>query len=194
MDILNDLRATWQTADTNGLPDAGAITAIAKTYRNKKLALKIRIVIFSIAMAIFFALMMYHDRVAMVSTLIGEGLFVLCLVILGYTNLRSIKRFLVLNDASNADFIGFLEQTKRNQAYYYQRTQVVAMLLYSLAILFYLFELAHKNTWFMLGMYILTIGALLVFWLVVRPKVFKKESEKLQKMIDHAERLAQQLK
>ena len=148
----------------------------------------------SFTMALFFAVLMYVNRAGMLSTLAGEGLFVLCLLILGYTNLRSIKRFYVLDDCSNKEFISFLEQTRRNQIYYYRRTQVIGMALYSLALLFYVYEPVHQHIWLLVITYSLLIAALLTFWIIVRPKSFKKEAQKLQQMMDQAERLAQQFK
>jgi hypothetical protein len=136
---------------------------------------------------------MYHDRGGMVTTLIGHALMMLCLLMLGYTNLRSIKRFLVLDDFSNKEYVAFLEQTKRNQIYYYRRTQVAGMLCYSVAILFYLFEPVQKNIWLAVALYGFVIAAVLVLWLIIRPGMYKRESRKLQIMINHAERLAQQL-
>ena len=194
MDNLNDLKATWQTAPTAGLPDAKMIASLVKPYRNKKLRLKILTVIIAFSMAIFFGVVISVANNSMMSTKIGEGFFIICLLILGYTNLRSIKRFYVLGDCSNREYIAFLEQTRRNQIYYYRRTQVVGMAFYSLALLFYLYEPVHQNILFMAIAYALLVTALLLFWIVVRPKAFKKEAQKLQVMTDQAQRLAQQLK
>ena len=192
MDNLNDLKATWRTANTDSLPDAQFIMNVVKPFRDNKVNRKRMIITFSLVMCVFFSAMMYHDRGGMLSTLIGEGLLIVCLLILAYTNIRSIKRFYTLNDCSNKEFMSFLEQTRKNQVYYYKRTQVVCMVLYSVALIFYPFELFHANTASLVVFYVALLAGLSIFWLVTRPKSYKKESAKLQKLIDETNKIIQQ--
>ncbi|MEO6150374.1 MAG: hypothetical protein ABIN95_03105 [Mucilaginibacter sp.] len=192
MDILNDLKATWRSADTQNLPDVQTFKEVAAPFRNHRLKRKFLIILLSITLSVFFMVMMYIDTSRMISTLVGEGLLVVSLLILAYTNARSVKRFYMLDNCSNREFMNFLEQTRKNQTYYYKRTQVIAMTIYSMALLLYLFEFAHSNLIFMIITYTCTVIALAIFWLVVRPKTYKKEVAKLQQLSERTQAIAKQ--
>ena len=194
MDNLNDLKDTWLSAKTNDLPDANMITQIIRPFRDYKVNRKLMIIIVSLVMATFFLVLIYLGDSHMPSTTIAEVMFTLSLLILAYTNIRSIKRFYMLNDCSNREFIHFLEQTRRNQVYYYKRTQVACMILYSFALLFYLYEPVHGSIFLLVTCYSLVIIMLTVFWVVIRPKTYRREADKLEKMIRQTEKLAEQFK
>lgn len=194
MDNLNDLKATWLSADTGSLPDVKMMTHIIKSFRNHKIKRKVLIIVLSVVLGLFFISMMFLGTPRMFTTLIGEGLFVLCLLLLAYTNIRSIKRFYEFNADSNRGYLRFLEQTRKNQIYYYKRTQVLGMVLYSLALPFYLFEFVYRYTALAIVFYIFLTAMLIFFWAVARPRAYRKEASKLQKLMEQTELIANQLK
>ena len=194
MDNFNELKATWKKANTKSLPDVKTMMHIVKSFRDEKLMKKLWIIGFSLTASVFFAIKMYIDRFHMASTLIGEGFFVLSLLMLAISNIRSSKRFYNLNDCSNKEFINFLEQTRKNQHYFYTRTQAVCIAFYSIGILLYLFELVYKDMTTMLISYAATIALLTLYWAVVRPRAYHKEAAKLENRIQQTEALTQQFK
>jgi hypothetical protein len=192
MDNLNNLKATWLTADTGSLPDVKTMTHVVKSFRNSKIKRKQLIILSSILLSLFFITIMYLGRSHMATTIIAQGLFVLCLLILAYTNIRSVKRFYKLNECSNREFIQFLEQTRRNQIYYYRRTQIIGMALYSLALPLYLFEFVHRYIALAVTCYLLLAAMLILYWTVMRPRAYQKEALKLQRLIDQTKQIANQ--
>jgi hypothetical protein len=192
MNNFNDLKATWQGAKTDSLPDAKAMMHIVKSFRDEKLTRKVWIILLSIGASVFFAVRMYLDRFHMASTLLAEALLIVSLLILAYTNIRSLRRFYVLNDCSNREFVNFLEQTRTNQSFYYRRTQVVCMFFYSLGLLLYLFELVHNDVTTMVTAYVATLALLIIYWTIVRPRTYQREALKLQNTIDQTRKIAQQ--
>jgi len=104
-----------------------------------------------------------------------------------------MKRFIDLKDCSNKEFIEFLEQTRRNQVYYYKKTQVLGMGLSSLGLLLYLYETASISTVAFIITYAIAITWTLVLWLVIRPRSFKKQSRKLDETLKKLEKISKQL-
>lgn len=193
MDNLNELRSIWLSANTDSLPAAEEMVRMVKKFRNQKLKKKWMIIIFCILMIIFWIFIAIELPTTMFSTRVGEVLPVAALIILITTNLRSLRRFYELNDSSNKDFIAFLEQTRNNQLYYYKKTQVACMILSFLGLMFYMYEFVHKNTVLFIVTYICITIYMLVMWFVVRPRMFKKQSTKMQEMMDRLQGIAKQL-
>jgi hypothetical protein len=114
-------------------------------------------------------------------------------IILIATNLNSLLRFYRLKECSNKEFIQFLEQTRLRQHFHYRRTQVVAMLFCASGLLTYLYEGVYNNKVIFIGIYAATIVYLLIIWFVVRPRVFKKEEEKINAQIEKLESISKQI-
>lgn len=193
MDNLNDLKAIWLTAKTDNLPDSGEMLRIVKKYRNKTLQKKTMMIVFALATAALMVMVMFIYQSTMLSTRIGEVMMLTTAAILAYTNMRSIGRFYRLNDCNNKEFIQFLEKTRQNQIYYYQKTQVAGLAFCSVGLMLYLFEMVHTHILWMIITYLLTSVYLAVMWFIVRPRVFKKHSAKLTELIKRTEALSKQL-
>ena len=194
MDNLNDLKAIWLTAKTDSLPDSTEMVRVIRQFRNQKLR-KLVILISVAVLAVIFMIVAYRFyNSKMLITQTGEVCLILSVVILIATNINSLIRFRKLYDCSNADFLKFLENTRARQLFYYKKTQVVCMTLYSAGILLYLYELVCKSLWPCIVGYLLTILFLAYFWLIERPRKFKKQDVRMKAMIDRTAALSRQLK
>ncbi|HEY1005562.1 MAG TPA: hypothetical protein VGD92_00230, partial [Sphingobacteriaceae bacterium] len=87
-----------------------------------------------------------------------------------------------------------IEQTRINQIYFYKRTQVVMMILCSVGLMLYLLEPAAKDLWMTLVLLAGTFGWLMFSWLVIRPRVFKRDQKKLEELRNRIEHISDQLK
>ena len=193
MDNLNDLKSIWLSAKTDGLPAADEMLRVVKKFRNQKLRNKWKVILISTGLIIFWLAFMWHYKPVMISTWAGAILMVLSSGVLIWTNARSMKRFYVLNDCSNKEFIAFLEQTRRNQLYYHTKTQVLGMALSTLGVFLYLYELVYADTTAFITSYAVMTGLMLFMWLYVRPKSFKKQSIKLNATIEKLEKISDQI-
>lgn len=194
MDNLNDLKAIWQTAKTDDLPKSAEMLRLVKKFRNQRLFKKILLIVLAILLLAVMVFVMFIYKSTMLTTRIGEALFIIACVILVVTNTRSLKRFIDLKDCSNKEFIEFLEQTRRNQVYFYTRTQVIALSVCSLGLLLYPYEFAHVNMDWFIGTYTFVVLYLGIIWLIVRPRVFKKEARKLNETLERLEKISNQIK
>src|SRR4051812_8387927 len=120
MDNLNELKAIWQTAKTDELPTTVEMVKMARNFRYQKLRNKILSIVVGLASAAIMLAFFFNTSKLAASTIAGMLFTLGACTVLVYTNARSIKRFIHLKNYSNKEFIQFLEQTKRNQLYYYK--------------------------------------------------------------------------
>ncbi|MGZ3891010.1 MAG: hypothetical protein ACXVI9_10955 [Mucilaginibacter sp.] len=166
---------------------------MSRKFRNQKLVKKAALIIVALASTALMVMVVFIYKSNMVTTRIGEGCMIAAGCILFYTNARSIGRFYRFKDYNNKEFIGFLKQTRLNQIRFHQKTQVIGLVLCTISLPLYLFELVYKHTLVAIVIYTLTIIYFLVLWLVVRPRTFRKQSEKLNNIINKLEQLSKQL-
>ncbi|GAB3915535.1 hypothetical protein [Mucilaginibacter boryungensis] len=194
MDNLNELKTIWQTAKADDLPSAAEMLRIVKQFRNRKLRNKTWAIVVGVIGIIVSITIVSITPHLMLSTKAGVACTIAACVVLATTNIRSIKRFIDLKDCSNLEFISFLEQTRRNQLYYHQKTQVTGMILSFAGMLLYLYEFVHKSPILTLVFYTLAISWILFMWFYKRPRDFKKQSEKLNGTIKKFEKITDQIK
>src|SRR5438046_7723513 len=189
MDNLNDLKTIWLTAKTDSLPTSAEMVQLIKKFRNRKIFEKIVLIVSACVLALLMVAIMVTYKSTMPTTRIGEFLIVAACGILATTNIRSIKRFYRLDHCSNKEFVEFLEQTRKNQLYYYKNTQVVGLLFCSIGLLLYLYEIVHQNTLLFIIVYAVTITYLIVLWFIIRPRKFKKGIDKLNATRERLEKI-----
>jgi len=193
MDNLNDLKALWLTAKTDSLPDSHQMVQLIKKFRNKKLLKIGALVLAAILLTATMIWVMFVYKSIMLTTRIGEVCMLIAGIILITTNLNSLLRFYKLKECSNKEFIQFLEQTRVRQQFYYQKTQVVAMIFCATGLLVYLYEGVYQNTLLCIIAYSATTIYLAIIWFVIRPRTFKKDGRKIAEQIAKLESIAKQI-
>lgn len=193
MDNLNDLKAIWLTAKTNTLPDSAQMVQLIKKYRRQKLSKFIGLIAIAFLSVAVMIVVLFEYRSALITTRIAEILIIAAGVILAATNLNSLNRFYKLTACSNKEFIGFLEHTRVRRRFYYKRTQVAVLFCCLIAMVVNLYGAIYSRDKFFIIFYSAIIVYILFMWVFVRPKLFKKQSEKLNSEIQKMEKLSKQL-
>jgi hypothetical protein len=193
MDNLNELKALWQTAGNGNLPGPDEMNPPVKTFQSQRVKKKWIVIVASALLTVLMIAATILSAPKLFTTWIGGGLIALACVVLALNNWKSLKRFNQLDDCSNNEFLAFIEQTGHNQRYYYQKTQLFIMTICALGLSLYLYEPAMHRPGWTAALYGFTIGYLLIMWFVVRPKMFAKNTAKLNRMRDHFEKLTKQL-
>ncbi len=192
MDNLNDLKAVWLHVKTDGLPNSSQMISIIKTNRDKTLRRLIFLIISALTMILLVLFASYFFNFKLISSKIGEGLIISSGLILIATNLNSLNRFYKLNVCSNKEYIGFLEQTRKRQLFYFKYTQVVGLAFSFVGLNLYLYELVYKNQLVMIISYSLLIIYFAIVSFHLRPKTYKKGADKLNRELENVMRIAQQ--
>ena len=120
MDNLDDLKAIWHTAKTDGLPSSKEMVQLIRRFRSQKLRSKWLVIICSCLLSLLIMTVLFTVQFDLISTYIGGALMAVSGFLLAFTNIRSLKRFYELDDCSNLDFVAFIAQTRQNQIYYYK--------------------------------------------------------------------------
>lgn len=195
MDNSVELKAIWRSAKTDELPSSAEMLKMIKQFRGQKVRNKWMVITVAGLLTVLMLVIMFTDDSHLFIKQIGDLLIMASSALLAATNIKSLKRFKELNDdCSNIDFLAFIEQTRQNQIYYYKKTQARIMILCSSGLFFYMYEPATKGSWWFTGIYLVCIIYLLVIWLVVRPRTFKKNAAKLEATRQQLEKILNQLK
>jgi len=193
MDNLNDLKAIWLTAKTDDLPGSKEMLRIVKRFRNERLRRKLLIILLALVVIAMMVITIVIVRSTMITTILGEAFTIIAAGILIFTNTRSMKRFIDLKDCSNKEFIAFLEQTRRNQEFYYKKTQVAGMILSSVGLFLYLYEQVYRSLLWSIIIYSMVIVWTLFLWLYMRPRNFKKQGAKLNATMEKLRKISDQI-
>ena len=194
MDNLDDLKAIWHTAKTDSLPSSNEMLRLIRKFRNQKLRSKWLSIITSLLISMLITTVLFIVHFKMISTYIGGALMVVSGLLLAASNIRSLKRFYQLEDCSNLEFLAFIEQTRKNQIRYYNRTMIWIVIICSIGWVLYLYEITYRHPLICLVVYLAITIYLAVMWFVVRPRAFKRDAEKLNSMQQRLEKILRQLK
>lgn len=194
MDNLNELKAIWQTADTSDLPQAKEIKSISKNYQQKTLVKKAWVFGCTMLASGLFILSLFFYHPVFLSTRTGQLFVLISMLILVWSNLKSLGRIYKIRNCSNQEFLKYLREVQLNRIIYYNRTQVLGMFFYSTGLLLYLYELVYKNTFWAIVLYASTIIFLLISWFYFRPRAYQRRKEKFEPFLNHIEKLNDQLK
>lgn len=193
MNNLDDLKAIWHSAQTDSLPTSDAMISMIKEFRSQKVRKKWMVIITSCFLFGLMITVLCTVSFTVMTTYIGGGMIALSCILLAIINFRSLKRFNQLGECSNLEFLSFVEQTRQNQIYYYKNTQVVLMLFSSVGLLLYLYEASVRNAVASIVIYALCVVYLLIMWLYIRPRYFRKNAEKLNETIARLKNISKQL-
>jgi len=194
MDNLDDLKAIWHTAKTDSLPNSNEMLRLIRKFRNQKLRSKWLSIITSLLISMLITTVLFIVHFKLISTYIGGTLMVVSGLLLVASNIRSLKRFYQLEDCSNLEFLAFIEQTRKNQIRYYNRTMIWIVIICSIGWVLYLYEITYQNPLVCFAVYSVIVIYLAVMWFIVRPRSFKRDAEKLNSMQQRLEKILRQLK
>ena len=194
MDNLDDLKAIWHTAKTDSLTSSNEMLRLIRKFRNQKLRSKWLSIITSLLISILITTVLFIVHFKLISTYIGGALMVVSGLLLAASNIRSLKRFYQLEDCSNLEFLAFIEQTRKNQIRYYNRTMIWIVIICSIGWVLYLYEITYQNPLVCFAVYSVIVIYLAVMWFIVRPRSFKRDAEKLNSMQQRLEKILRQLK
>ena len=194
MDNLNDLKAIWLTANTDSLPASGEMLRMAKKFRNGKIRHKLIMIFIAVLLAAVMIFGAINNGLTMVSSWIGEACLIVTCMLLAFTNIRSIRRFIDFKDSTNKEFVEFMEQTRRNQLYYYQKTQVAGMGISSIGLLLYFYEIVYRDTVVFIITYSIAFLYLAFMWFYIRPRNFKRQNLKMDETVRKLHDISNQIK
>ncbi|MEJ7559725.1 MAG: hypothetical protein WKF66_15555 [Pedobacter sp.] len=192
MEDLNNLHNLWKSAKPASLPDVAEMQKNMKQFRSQKLRNKMRSVTVTVLIVILSIVVLITVKSLWFSTQVAIVLNIAACMVLAATNLRSMKRFIGLKDLSNLEFLAFLQQTRRNQLRYYRRTEIIGLTLISASTLLFPYQFTKENMVIATVLYLLAIAWLLILWVYIRPRSFRRQTTKLNAELSRFEEIVQQ--
>jgi hypothetical protein len=184
MDNFDDIKGIWHSASVEDLPAPGEIQDLIRRYRSRMKKRKVRLMVAAVfvSMVMVVVLMIRPQspvRYAANAIILFNWLFTLV------SSYRSYRRAQRVEDQDNRAFLQYLEEGQRGRIRYYKYTLPVLLSLNSLALLVY--------TPLPVVGYVLLVAYLLVVWLVIIPRQFKKKQRHYEALREKLERISQQL-
>jgi hypothetical protein len=193
MDNLNELRQIWLTADTRGLPPSSQMEALVKKYSDQKILKIILSIVLGFICIGLIILVAFTYNAAMLSTRIGEIMIGAAGIFLIANNFSWLISFYKLKDCSNKDYLLHMEHIKQQQLFFFKKTQLFGFLTASVGTMVYMYE--YVSTQGTTGL--MEYGAFLLYmalaWFVLRPRVMKRHTRKLDEQMDKLKELEKQL-
>jgi hypothetical protein len=193
MDNFDEWKAVWQTAKTDVLPGSGEMKRIIKKARSQKLKKTTLAAFIAVVLTSVMIMLIFIYKSTLLATRIGEVCIIFSGLILLASQMSTLLRFYKLRDCSNKEYLGFLARTRQRQLFYYKRTQLAGLLFSFAGLGFYLYEGVHNNIYALVISYTFLLLYACVIWFVVRPKFFRKQTDKFNKEVQQIESLCQQI-
>ena len=166
---------------------------MAKKFRYEKLRNKVLSIAVGVIAIVIMLVFFFRTPTLEKSTIVGIAFTLIACIILIYTNARSIKRFVNLKDYSNREFVLFLEQTRRNQLFYYKYTQVFGLVFSFIGLFLFMYQFVNHQPILILLFYTVAVAWTMFMSLYLRPRNFKKQSAKLNNMLSSLKKINDQL-
>lgn len=191
MNRIDNLEALWHTTPMAPLTDAKEIASAASAHRNNGLRKKYMVLLAAVMAAVVEIVVLFSKDVP-ITTQIGASAGLLACILLGWTNLRSASRFIKFRQASNLEFIQFMEETARNRLRYYSRIQPLGLALCSMSLLAVVYDSVKNNFWAALAAYIIIGSFILTAWFYLRPRIYRKQQTALEHQINKWKQISSQ--
>ena len=195
MSNFNDISNIWQNAPA---PVPGNVPAILKGVKKKRMEAVKRsalciLSLLGAGMVVGWVGLYYHARYF--TTYVGI-VMVLVAIILGVFFQSKILQYMTRPIDIAADNMAFLikmKEYRKKQHYLHTTGNMLYFILLSVGMFLYLFEFTYGSTTFIILTYGLTFAWVGFAWFYLRPRTIRKETQKLNSMIEELERVVKQM-
>jgi len=195
MNNFDDLKSVWQNAAPRKQLQYTEAKKMADDYKRSHVLKRIiSIVALSSVIVVFIFIFLNYEAKYITTPL---GMLVAGVAVAGAIGWETILvNFLLKPIDMQADSKTFLQYWKAYQkrVEWVQKKGIsIYFILLSLGIALYMFEFADRNWRYGVFFYGFTGGWILLNWFYFRPRMIRKQNQKVKALIDDAERLTSQL-
>jgi hypothetical protein len=195
MNNFDDLKGVWKNAAPKKQLQYEEAKNLAEDYKGSHIRKKIfSIVALSSVIVVFIFIFLNYEAKYITTTL---GLLVAGVAVVAAIGWETILvNFLLKPIDMQADTKTFLQYWKAYQrrVEWAQKTGIsIYFILLSLGIALYMFEFADRNWRYGVFFYGFTGGWILLNWFYFRPRMIRKQNQKVKALLNDAERLTSQL-
>jgi uncharacterized membrane protein len=175
----------------HSLPGHSEVRRTIKNYQSVQIAKKICVLIFSVVLLATMIYVIFFYKSTMLATRLGESLMVIAVLIVLFSNAKSLKKT-TSSEWNNQQFIRYLKEVQQRKIQYQKRNQVLGILISSIGLLLYIYEGVHNNWLTLIIGYSSVLGWIGFCWFILRPLSIKRKSKKINVIIQKLESISSQ--
>jgi membrane-bound ClpP family serine protease len=194
MDHFTELKELWQQTVSKQPLDYSQTVKLADGYRKNQVmktvsAFAMLLTTFGIIsyVAILYPSQLIITKIGFVSILlaIAGSLFFI-------TNMVSTLFKKEKTTSDNKTYLNQLKEFQRKQNFIHTKGISVYFILLSVGLALSMFEITRRNVAFAIGAYLVTVAWIALNWFYFRPRVIKKQKQKIKEVIDRLEEIEKQ--
>jgi hypothetical protein len=195
MDNFTELKELWQQTGSKHPINIAETIAFVKGYHKKQVLKTIGAFIMMLATfsIILYVAISYESK--LIITNIGFGCVLLAIAgfMLLMTNMVSV--FFKKENTTDNNRICLIQMKKFQQKQSFIHTTGISIyfILLSMGLALSMYEITRRNVTFAVGTYIVTGAWIALNWFYFRPRIIKRQKQKVDNIIDRLEKIEQQL-
>jgi len=190
MDSFDEIRNIWQNQKTESLPSITSINNAIKGYQTKRKREIIFLVFLAVVCLLVMIWVMIDYESNLISTRIGESIFILLGFYLLVSKLNLLKKKKQEELLNSTDYLDDLKERSQKEAL--NESRPIPVIISVIALILYVYEiLATSQTLLYTGYIILCILVVLI-WFVYGPFMIKRNQSKIQNFLDKIDNIKEQ--
>lgn len=190
MDNFDKIKNIWQNQKTEQLPSIASINNTIRIYHTKRKRAISFLAFISVICLITMTWVMVDYESNLLTTRIGESLFILLGFYLLVSKLNLLKKKKKEELLSTKDYLDDLKERSLKEAL--NESQPIPFFISVIALVLYVFELfSASQTRLIVGYFILCLLVVLI-WFVYRPFMIKKNQSKIQNLLNNIDNIKNQ--
>ncbi len=195
MSDFNLIQDIWQNAATPEPEDISVIIADIKKKRRQMLRkLLFGIVSLTGALAMIVWVLFGYDA-KIITTRIGTIIVIIATLggIILNSQLLNYLRKPLDPDTDTKAYLAKMKAYQKTQQFMHTRGSLIYFIVLTTGMILYMYEFTHGKLFYILLDYGLTLSWIAFAWFYLRPRTIRRESKKLNSVIEHLERIAKQV-
>ena len=196
MNNFDDIQKLWQQHTASPHREAADLVRLVKQKRRRE---GIGMLCGTLALTVTFfgiGFVGVYYPFAYLSTYAGIVLVLLSIVAATVMNSRMLSLLYqgtIKEDADNATMLARMHRYQQRQRFFQTRFISAYFITLTIGLALYMFEITHRNLLFMGIAYTFTLGWIAFAWWYIRPRTIRKQTERIQAIIDHLKNLQREL-
>lgn len=195
MDNFTELKELWQQTGSKHPIDIAETIGFVKSYHKKQETKTIRAFII---MTVTFGIILYvaiSYPSQLIITKIGFGCILFAIVGFMFLMTNMVSTFFKKENTANDNraCVMQMKEFQRKQSFIHTIGISVYFVLLSVGLALSMYEITRRNVTFAIGAYFVTGAWIALNWFYLRPRVIKKQKQKIKEVIDRLEEIEKQL-
>ncbi|MEZ5026721.1 MAG: hypothetical protein R2739_09090 [Chitinophagales bacterium] len=183
MDELENIKLIWKTEKANALPNSEVVKSLIKKYQSAKKRNLFLLIALALACLIIFIWTIAFQTPSPWTTILGEVLIFLGLIITLSLKILSLKNATKNEQKTNRQFLEDLKKSTGNQSQI-KLIQRAGVLMLSVGFGFYIYKIVSNDLTKLVLTYAGIVLYVIFIYFVFRPLVMKKTEQRINRLLE----------